>query len=91
MNPSTWTMQDWMTYGPLLNAGVGLIFGLITLVLGFVKGKVKFGIYGFVACLIGGSILGLFLSLPALIFFSWMILKKPTAENVTEIESEFEN
>lgn len=69
------TTQELMMYAALFNAGIGFIFGLVPLVLGFVKGKVKNGVFGFLACLVGGALLGVILSIPAMIFFSWMILR----------------
>lgn len=92
MDPSTWTVREWMTYGPLLNAGIGVLFGLIPLVLGLVKGKAKYGLYGILACIIGGALLGIFLILPATVFFSWMILRgDKAAVGAQEIDSGFEN
>ena len=75
-------MQELVIYGPLINAGIGFVFGLTLVILGFVKSNKKHGIYGFLACFVGGAVLGLFLSVPALIFFAWLILRtKPDNAN----------
>ncbi len=75
MDPSTMTTQELMMYATMFNAGIGFVFGLVPLILGFVKGRVKNGIFGFLACLVGGALLGIILSIPAMIFFSWMIVR----------------
>lgn len=76
MDPSKMTTQEVMMYAALFNAGVGLILGLIPLILGFVKGNVKKGVLGFTVCLVGGALLGVILSVPAMVFFSWLIVRK---------------
>ncbi len=77
MDPSTLTPQQVLIYGILLNVGIGLVLGLVPLILGFVKSNVKYGFYGFLASIAGGAILGVFLSIPAVVFFSWLIVRGP--------------
>ena len=67
-------------------AGGGLI-GLIPLLVGEKSGKRSLGIAGFLCCIVGSFILGLFLSLPCCIGFSIAILvlrkkKEPEAIHV---------
>ncbi len=76
MEPSTLTPQQAIIFGVLINAGVGLVIGLIPLILGFVKRNVKYGVYGFLASIVGGALLGILLSIPAAIIFSVMIFRK---------------
>ena len=64
-----------MMYAALFNAGIGLVVGLVPLILGFVKGNIKFGVVGFLACLVGGTILGIILSIPSMVVFSWLIIR----------------
>jgi LytS/YehU family sensor histidine kinase len=52
----------------------GVIFGLIPLILGLRKKKKTLAISGFVACIVGSLILGLFLSIPICIVFVILIL-----------------
>lgn len=59
-----------------LNIAIGFVLGLIPLVIGSVKGRQKYGIFGFLACLAGGAILGIFLSVPACVFFTWLSIRK---------------
>ena len=81
MDPNTITPQQALILGILINAGVGLVVGLIPLVLGFVKRNVKYGFYGLLASIVGGAILGIILSIPAAVIFSWLIVRgaKPVA------------
>lgn len=92
MDPSKMTTQEVMMYAALFNAGIGLVLGLVPLVLGFVKGRVKYGVFGFLACLVGGAVLGVILSVPAMVFFTWLVFRggRP-ATGAQEVESEFEN
>jgi hypothetical protein len=75
MDPTKMSTQEVMMYAALFNAGIGLVAGLVPLILGFVKGKVKYGVIGFLACLVGGALLGVILSIPAMIVFTWLIIR----------------
>ena len=75
MDPTQMTTQQVMMYAALFNAGIGLVVGLVPLILGFVKGNIKFGVVGFLACLVGGTILGIILSIPSMVVFSWLIIR----------------
>lgn len=68
----------------------GVVFGLIPLILGLVKKNLKFGAIGFGSSIIGGAILGIYLSIPASAVFSWLILRKPKAEESANIENSSE-
>ena len=74
------TYNEAVTYASLFHAGVGLLLGLIPLILGFIKKKQKYGFIGFLGSIIGGAILGIFLSVPIAAICTWLILKKPTPE-----------
>jgi len=74
MDPNQMSMRDVMIYALLVNAGIGFALGLVPLVIGFVKGKVRYGILGLIVSVIGGAILGVILSIPAVIIFTWLIL-----------------
>ena len=62
----------------------GVVFGFIPLILGLVKKNFKLGAIGFGSSIIGGAILGIYLSLPVSAVFSWLILRKPKAEESKE-------
>lgn len=82
MDPSKMTTQEIMMYAALFNAGIGLVFGLVPLIFGFVKGRTKYGVIGFVACLVGGAILGVILSVPAMVFFTWLVVRGGKADSI---------
>jgi hypothetical protein len=81
MNPDQMSMRDVMLYALLVNAGIGLALGLVPLIIGFVKGKVRYGILGMIVSVIGGAILGVILSIPAVIIFTWLILGRTKADD----------
>lgn len=64
----------------------GVVFGLIPLVSGLIKKKFKLGALGFASAIIGGAILGIYLSIPVSAVFSWLIFKKPAADESANAE-----
>ncbi len=66
----------------MLGAALGFLFGLIPLILGFVKKERSYAVFGFLGSIIGGGILGIFLSVPIVAIFTWLILRKPNNEPV---------
>ncbi len=81
MDPTKMPPQELMIYAALFNAGLGLILGLIPLIVGYKKGQSRLGVYGFLTCLVGGAILGLIISIPAMIFATWTIFRKAGRQN----------
>ena len=79
MDPINITPREAIIYGALINAGVGLVLGLVPLVSGIVKRNVKFGVLGFICAALGGAILGVILSVPVSALFTWMIFRKGPA------------
>ena len=59
-----------------IGLGVGFVAGLILLLVGWLKGKVRLGAVGLVASVIGGGLLGLFLVVPVFAVFLWLILRR---------------
>jgi hypothetical protein len=59
----------------LIPAGVGFLLGLVPLVAGFIKGKVRLGVFGLIASTLGGALLGFILSIPAMAVFTWLIVR----------------
>jgi hypothetical protein len=70
------TSREAYLYGALFTASIGFVIGLIPLVVGIVKKKVKLGVLGLLASTVGGGILGLILALPFAAIFTWLILKQ---------------
>lgn len=75
MEPIRLNTQEAILYIALINAGIGFVLGLIPLIFGIVKGKTRYGIFGLLAATAGGAILGLFLSIPAVAIFIWLIVR----------------
>ena len=70
-------------YAALLNAGIGFLLGLVPLIVGIVKKKVRTGVIGLIVATLGGALLGFILSIPAMAVFTWLILREqivPPAE-----------
>lgn len=76
-----WTTNEAILYFAVFNAGLGLLFGLIPLILGFVKKERSYAVFGFLGSIIGGAILGLLLSIPVAGIFTWLILRRPKNVN----------
>ena len=87
MDLSQMTQQQILIFGILINAGMGLVLGLVPLILGFVKNNIKYGLFGFLASIVGGAILGILLSIPAIVIFSWLIVRGPKTVNTHEPSS----
>jgi hypothetical protein len=77
MDPNSMSPRDLLIYGVLINTAVGLVLGLVPLISGFVKRKVKYGILGFVLSAIGGALLGVVLAIPASAIFTWLVFRDP--------------
>ncbi len=75
------TPTEFILYGALAGLILGFLLGLIPLFLGIKKHNRKYGVYGFIGSIIGGAILGVFLSFPIAAVFTWLILKKPVTAN----------
>lgn len=63
-------------YFALINAGIGFVLGLIPLLLGYFYKQLRTGIIGILVATIGGSIVGIFASIPAAIIFTWLVVRK---------------
>lgn len=71
------TTTEAILYSALFNAGLGLLFGLVPLILGFIKKERSYAVFGFLGSVIGGAILGILLSIPIAAIFTWLILRRP--------------
>ena len=81
------TSREIMIYGSLINAGIGLVFGLVPLIIGFAKRNIKYGVIGFVGSIVGGALLGLLLAIPVAAIFTWLIVKGPRQNMETASQS----
>lgn len=76
MDPIHLTTREAFFYFVLINAAIGLVLGLIPLLFGYFNKRLRLGVFGFVAAIVGGAILGIFLSVPATIVFTWLVVRK---------------
>src|SRR6187401_2163881 len=70
------TMSEALLYVALGGAVVGFLLGLVPLILGIVKKKVTTGVIGLIVSTLGGALLGVFISIPAMAIFTWLILRE---------------
>ena len=68
-----------VVYFALINAGIGFVLGLIPLLLGYFYKQFKTGLLGIVVATLGGSIVGIFASVPAAIIFTWLVVRRSKA------------
>lgn len=68
--------EDLGLYLIVFNVFLGVLFGFFPLLVGSVLKVKKTGMIGFAASIVGGALVGFFLSFPAALIFTWLILKK---------------
>ena len=59
----------------LIPAGIGLLLGLVPLIAGLIKRKLRLGVIGLIVSIVGGGLLGVILSIPAMAIFTWLIVR----------------
>jgi len=82
------TYTEAILYLALAGIVIGILLGLIPLILGIRKKKRQYGIYGFIASIVGGAISPI-LSIILVAIFTWLILRKPVVkEPVDDVVNE---
>jgi len=76
------TTSEAFLYAALLNAGIGFVLGLVPLIVGIVKKRVKTGVIGLLAATLGGALLGVIISIPAMAIFTWLIMREQIVPHV---------
>ena len=71
------TTNEALLYIALFNTALGILFGLVPLILGFIKKERSYAVFGFLGAIIGGALLGILVSIPVAAIFTWLILRKP--------------
>ncbi len=82
MEPYQLTTREALLWVMLINAVIGFGLGLIPLLFGYFNKKLRLGLIGIAVATVGGAILGIFISIPATIIFTWLVARKtggPTA------------
>ncbi|MGB7210682.1 MAG: hypothetical protein WBD27_18645 [Pyrinomonadaceae bacterium] len=70
------TYDELFPYIIAANITLGFLFGSFPLIAGLILKNRKYGVFGFVGSIIGGAVLGVFLSFPFAVVFLWLILRQ---------------
>lgn len=82
------TTREAILYATLINVGIGIVLGIIPLLFGYFNKRLGTGVVGFLATVIGGAVLGIFLSIPAAIIFTLLVTRKPKTVDVSVTNNE---
>ncbi len=86
MEPIRVSTTEFFSYVMLINAAIGFVLGLVPLGFGFIRGQRKLGIMGILTSTIGGAILGVFLSVPAMAIFTWLVVRRSNPDTPADHE-----
>ena len=70
------TFSEALLYGAVRGALIGFLLGLIPLITGIIKKKVKTGVIGLLVATFGGALAGVLISIPAMAVFTWLTLRE---------------
>src|SRR5688572_29420966 len=70
------TMSEALLYVAVRMAFIGFLLGLVPLITGIIKKKVKLGVIGLLVSTLGGALAGVIISIPAMAVFTWLILRE---------------
>lgn len=74
------TTREAVIWVMAINAIVGFVLGLIPLLFGYFNKNTRTGLAAITITTIGGAILGVFVSIPATILFTWLIVRSAKAK-----------
>lgn len=80
------TTREAILFFALVNAAIGLVLGLIPLLFGYFNKRLRLGLLGFVIAIVGGAVLGIFLSIPATVVFTWLVVRKSSEATVDDVK-----
>jgi len=87
MEPINLTYTEAFIYTALINMAVGFVLGLIPFFFGYFNKEKKLGTIAILISTLGGAILGIFISIPATIIFTWMIVRRSRAPTIDKSDS----
>ena len=82
MEPITISTREAILYAALINLAVGFVLGLIPFLFGYFNKQTKLGALGILISTLGGAVLGIFISIPATILFTWLIVRRTRSGSV---------
>ena len=75
MEPVQLSTREAVLYVTLINTAIGFFLGLLPLLFGYFNKRLRLGVFGIIATTVGGAILGIFLSVPATVVFTWLVVR----------------
>lgn len=87
MEPFRITYDELFPYIVAANVVMGILFGSFPLIAGLLVKNRRYGVFGFIGSIVGGGLLGLFLSFPIAAIFVWLILRKGAMQVESEDQS----
>ena len=82
MDITNMSPREALIFGFMVNAGVGLVLGLVPLIAGIAKRRIKYGLLGLL-CSIIGSALGVIVSVLVCTIFTWLIFRRSSEPAMT--------
>ena len=76
MDPVSLTTRQAIIYSALINMAIGFVLGLIPFFFGYFNKEKRLGTIAILISTLGGAVLGIFISIPATIIFTWMIVRR---------------
>ena len=68
------------------NIILGVLFGSLPLIAGLKLKNRKYGFIGFIGSILGGTLLGVFLSYPLALLFVWLIVRMPATPELADVD-----
>lgn len=88
MDPVQLTSREAIGMVILINLIIGIALGLIPLLFGHFNKQLKLGLLAIAVTSIGGAIFGVLLSIPATIFFTYLIVRNAKAARAVSSTAE---
>ncbi len=79
MEPIQLSTREAIFYFALVNSAIGFALGMIPLLFGYFNKQLRTGLLGIVVATVGAAIIGIFASIPATIFFTWLVIRRSRA------------
>ena len=81
------TTREAILYSTLINMAVGFVLGLIPFFFGYFNKEKKLGTIAILISTLGGAALGIFISIPATVIFTWIIVRRSRAPIIDKSDS----
>jgi Na+/melibiose symporter-like transporter len=78
------TTREAILYLALIGAGIGLVFGLVPLILGWIMGKKRLGLIGLIVSTVAGGAISWFISPLVMVIFIFLIIRKSPLDSTSD-------